>query len=59
MIEKKHIEVLGPVDFVRTLTQDLLTANPDASSDAGIWASWDEPALGAVQAIEATGRTEI
>lgn len=59
VIEKKHIEVPGPVDFARTLTQDLLTANPDAGSIAGIWAGWDEPALGAVQAIEAAGRTEI
>jgi ribose transport system substrate-binding protein len=59
VIEKKHIEVPGPVDFARTLTQDLLTANPDAGSIAGIWAGWDEPALGAVQAIEAAGRAEI
>lgn len=59
VMEKKHIEVPGPIDFARTLTQDLLTANPDAGSIAGIWAGWDEPALGAVQAIEAGGRTEI
>lgn len=59
ILEKKHIEVPGPTDFARTLTQDLLTANPDANSIAGIWAGWDEPALGAVQAIEAAGRAEI
>ena len=29
VLEKKHIEVPGPTDFARTLTQDLLTANPD------------------------------
>ncbi len=59
VIEKKHIEVPGPVDFARSLTQDLLTAYPDKGSIAGIWAGWDEPALGAVQAIEAAGRDEI
>lgn len=59
VLEKKHIEVPGPVDFARTATQDLLTANPEAGSIAGIWAGWDEPALGATQAIEAAGRTEI
>lgn len=59
ILEKKHIEVPGPTDFARTLPQDLLTANPDANSIAGIWAGWDEPALGAVQAIEAAGRAEI
>ena len=59
VIEQKHIEVPGPVDFARTATQDLLTANPEAGSIAGIWAGWDEPALGATQAIEAAARTEI
>src|SRR5690606_21132962 len=58
IVEKTHIEVPGPVDFARTATQDLLTANPDAGSIHGIWAGWDEPALGAVQAIEAAGRGE-
>ncbi|MFN8489652.1 MAG: substrate-binding domain-containing protein [Caldilineaceae bacterium] len=58
IIEKKHIEVPGPVDFARSLTQDLLTAHPDGEIQ-GIWAGWDEPAFGAVQAIEAAGRKNI
>lgn len=58
IIEKKHIEVPGPVDNARKITEDLLTRY-EAGSIAGIWAGWDEPALGAVQAIEAAGRTEI
>ncbi|MCX6050394.1 MAG: substrate-binding domain-containing protein [Chloroflexi bacterium] len=58
IIEKKHIEVPGPVDFARSLTQDLLTAHPDGEIQ-GIWAGWDEPALGAVQAIDAAGRKGI
>jgi ribose transport system substrate-binding protein len=59
ILEKKHIEVPGPLDFARKLTQDLLTANPAKGSIAGIWAGWDEPAMGAVQAIRAAGRTEV
>jgi ribose transport system substrate-binding protein len=59
VIEKKHIEVPGPVDFARSLTQDLLTAYPNDGDIAGIWAGWDEPALGAVQAIEAASREGI
>lgn len=59
VIEKKHIEVPGPVDFARSLTQDLLTAYPNDGDIDGIWAGWDEPALGAVQAIEAAGRDGI
>jgi ribose transport system substrate-binding protein len=59
VIESRHIEVPGPVDFARSLTQDLLTAYPNDGDIAGIWAGWDEPALGAVQAIEAAGREGI
>ncbi len=59
VIEKKHIDVPGPLDNARKLMQDLLAAHPDKGSIAGVWAGWDEPALGALQAIEAAGRTEI
>lgn len=59
VVEKKHIEVPGPVDFARSATQDLLTAYPNDGDIAGIWAGWDEPALGATQAIEAAGRSGI
>ncbi len=59
ILEKKHIEVPGPQDFARNLTQDLLTAYPNDGDIAGIWAGWDEPALGATQAIDAAGRTGI
>ena len=57
IIEKRHVEVPGPVDNARTMMQNLLTANPDKGSIAGVWAGWDEPALGAVQALEAAGRS--
>lgn len=59
VVAKKHIEVPGPLDFARKLTQDILTAQPKKGEIAGIWAGWDEPAMGAVQAIEAAKRTEI
>jgi ribose transport system substrate-binding protein len=59
ILEKKHIDVPGPVENARAITEDLLTAYPEAGSIAGIWAGWDEPALGALQAIEAAGRAEI
>jgi ribose transport system substrate-binding protein len=59
ILEKKHIEVPGPVENARAVTEDLLMAYPESGSIAGIWAGWDEPALGATQAIEAAGRTGI
>ncbi len=59
VVEKKHINVPGPVDNARKIMQDLLTAYPDKGSIAGVWGGWDEPALGATQALVAAGRTEI
>lgn len=59
LLEKKHIDVPDPVDNARQVTQELLAQYADAGSIAGIWAGWDEAALGAVQAIEAAGRVEI
>ena len=59
VIQKIHIGVPGPVDNARKITEDLLTANPAKGSINGIWAGWDEPAFGAVQAINRAGRGEI
>lgn len=56
IMDKQHVEVPGPVDNARTVMQNLLTANPDTGQIAGVWAGWDEPALGAVQALDAAGR---
>jgi ribose transport system substrate-binding protein len=34
----------------------VLAANPKPGSIAAVWAAWDQPALGALQAIEGAGR---
>ena len=57
--EKKHVDVPGPLDNARKITEDLLNAYPEAGSIAGIWAGWDEPAMGATQACQAAKRSEI
>jgi ribose transport system substrate-binding protein len=59
VVQKIHIGVPGPVDNARKIAEDLLTANPGKGSINGIWAGWDEPAYGAVQAINRAGRGEI
>ena len=59
VVQKIHIGVPGPVDNARKIAEDLLTANPAKGSINGIWAGWDEPAYGAVQAINRAGRGEI
>ncbi len=56
IVNKFHIDVPGPVENARTITEDVLTANDDI---AGIWAGWDEPAYGTTQALEAAGITTV
>lgn len=59
IVQKYHIDVPGPLENARAITEDVLTAYAEPGSINGIWAGWDEPALGAVQAIEASNRGEI
>jgi ribose transport system substrate-binding protein len=46
----------GGIADSRAKMEALLTANPDKGSISAVWAAWDQPALGALQAIEAAGR---
>jgi ribose transport system substrate-binding protein len=40
----------------RAKMEAVLAANPKAGSISAVWAAWDQPALGALQAIEGAGR---
>ena len=46
----------GGIADSRTQMEAVLAANPEPGSIAAVWAAWDQPALGALQAIEAAGR---
>jgi ribose transport system substrate-binding protein len=46
----------GGIADSRAKMEAVLAANPKAGSIAAVWAAWDQPALGALQAIEAAGR---
>ena len=46
----------GGIADSRAKLEEILAANPEPGSIAGVWAAWDQPALGALQAIEAAGR---
>lgn len=56
VVDEIFVEVPGPLENARNAVEAVLTANPEAGSIAGIWAAWDEPALGALQAVQALGR---
>lgn len=46
----------GGIADARAQMEAVLSANPEAGSIKAVWAAWDQPALGALQAIEAAGR---
>jgi ribose transport system substrate-binding protein len=46
----------GGIADSRAQMEAVLAANPKPGSIAAVWAAWDQPALGAMQAIEAAGR---
>lgn len=48
----------GGIADSRAKMEAILAANPEPGSIAAVWAAWDQPALGALQAIEAAGRGE-
>jgi ribose transport system substrate-binding protein len=47
----------GGIADSRAKMEAILAANPAKGSIAAVWAAWDQPALGALQAIEAAGRS--
>jgi ribose transport system substrate-binding protein len=46
----------GGIADSRAKMEAILSANPEKGSISAVWAAWDQPALGALQAIEAAGR---
>ena len=48
----------GGIADSRAKMEAILAANPQPGSIKGVWAAWDQPALGALQAIEAAGRQD-
>jgi len=48
----------GGIADSRAQMEALLAANPEPGSISAVWAAWDQPALGALQAIEAAGRED-
>ena len=47
----------GGIADSRAKMTALLAANPDPGAISAVWAAWDQPALGALQAIEDAGRS--
>lgn len=48
----------GGIADSRAKMEAILAANPEPGSIAAVWAAWDQPALGSLQAIEEAGRAD-
>lgn len=59
LVTEQHVDVPGPIENARKQMESLLLANSEPGSITAVWAAWDEPAIGAAQAIEAAGRSDI
>ena len=54
-----EVEVPGPIENARQQMENLILANKGKEEITAVWAGWDEPAIGAAQAIEAEGIEDI
>lgn len=59
LVTEQHVDVPGPIESARQKMESLLLANQEPGAITAVWAGWDEPAIGAAQAIEAAGRDDI
>ncbi|HZG88074.1 sugar ABC transporter substrate-binding protein [Paenibacillus sp.] len=59
LVTEQHVDVPGPIENARKHMESLLLANQQPGAITAVWAAWDEPAIGAAQAIQAAGRSDI
>lgn len=59
LITEQHVPAEQPINDAQTIVENLLLANAEEGSITAIWAAWDEPAIGATQALKEAGRDEV
>ena len=60
LITEQQVDVpAGPIESSREIMENLILSNPEKDSVTAVFAAWDEPAIGASQALEAAGRDEV
>ncbi len=59
LITEQHIEVPGPIENSRKVMENLILSNSGKDSITAVWCAWDEPAIGATQALQDAGRNEV
>jgi len=58
VVADHFVQVPGPIEDARKAMQSILLANPNPGDITGVWAAWDEPAIGAMLAIMEAGRQD-
>ena len=59
LITEQHVPAEQPINDAQDIVENRLLANPDPDSITAIWAAWDEPAIGATQALQEAGRSQV
>lgn len=59
LITEQHVPAEQPINDAQDIVENLLLANADPDSITAIWAAWDEPAIGATQALQEAGRDNV
>lgn len=59
LITEQHVPAEQPINDAQDIVENLLLANAEKDSVTAIWAAWDEPAIGATQALQEAGRDEV
>lgn len=54
-----HVDVPNQINNAKEIVENLLTAYPEKNSITAIFCAWDEPAIGATQALMEAGRDEV
>ncbi|MFA6867066.1 MAG: sugar ABC transporter substrate-binding protein [Clostridia bacterium] len=59
LLSEHHVDVPNQINNSKEIVENLLTAYPEKNSISAILCGWDEPAIGATQALMEAGRDEV
>lgn len=59
LLSEFHCDVPNQINNAKDIVENLLTAYPQKGSVNAIFCAWDEPAIGATQALMEAGRDEV
>ncbi|WP_396658315.1 sugar ABC transporter substrate-binding protein [Microbacterium sp.] len=58
-VTRNEVAIPGQVEDGTRFTSAWLASNPEGSGPLAVWGSWDEPAIGAVAALQQSNRDDV